>query len=139
MTNLAALKENLRSKKLKATPARLELLQLLSKSPAPLSIGDMQKKMVKSKPDQATFYRMVKDLKEAGIIRQVNIEHNHAHYEIGNDHHHHAICEQCGKVIDLSSCNIAGLEKEIMKKTKFKTINRHSLEFFGVCNTCSKK
>ncbi len=139
MTRIDDYKELLKLRNLKATPGRMELLRVLDASPTPLSITDMQHELKKLKLDQATFYRMVNDLKEASVIREVHLEHNHAHYELGGDHHHHAICEQCGKIVDLSSCNIAGLETEVLKKAKFKSINRHSLEFFGLCNACAKK
>ncbi len=124
---------------LKVTPARLLVLEVLTNTEKPLSIQDIQKKLGKKSADQATVYRTIEIFKKNGIVRQVNFEHDHAHFELNtNSHHHHIICQNCGKVVDISNCNITSLEKEILKKSGFKSIQKHSLEFFGTCNRCKK-
>ncbi len=129
----------LRQAGLKATAGRIAVLTLLTASKKPLTIQDIQKQLKKQAPDQATLYRMMGLLKDSGTIRQVNLEHPHAHYEYSAGHHHHAICENCGKVVDISACNITKLETEVKKVAGFSRINHHSLEFFGICNSCTKQ
>jgi Fur family ferric uptake transcriptional regulator len=130
----------LRQAGFKATPGRVEVLELLDKSKKPLSIKDIKQSLKRGELDQATIYRMVNDLKQAGVIRQVDFLHDHAHYELAaHKHHHHLICEKCGKVADISKCNIGALEQEALKIGDFAKINHHSLEFFGICNSCAKK
>jgi Fur family transcriptional regulator, peroxide stress response regulator len=129
----------LRSAGLKVTEPRITVLTLLANAGKPLTVQGIQKQLRRAAPDQATLYRMLSLLKDAGTIRQVNLEHPHAHYEFGSIHHHHAICERCGVVIDISACNIKPLEAEVKRIARFNSIKHHSLEFFGICNTCAKK
>lgn len=129
----------LRNAGFKATPGRIAFLELVYKARKPLSIQDVLVKLKKHAIDQATIYRIVDALQGKGIIQYVNMEHGHAHFELVSPlHHHHAICESCGKVVDISKCNIKHLEDEVLKVSNFKNLNRHSLEFFGLCKSCAK-
>lgn len=132
-------KELLRSVGQRATPGRVALLGVLDRSTKPLSIRAISEKMRPSL-DQATLYRALEALTHAGVVRRVDFQHDHAHYELaaGKTHHHHLICQQCGTVEDIEQCIGEKLTQEILKNsTKFKTIKNHSLEFYGTCNRCS--
>jgi Fur family ferric uptake transcriptional regulator len=130
----------LRQAGFKATPGRLALLELFNKTEKPLSIKDIQKSLKQANLDQATIYRIISALESKGIIRQVDFQHGHAHYELtSREHHHHLICEQCGKIVDISKCDTSKVERQALKIGNFSKINKHSLEFFGICNICAKK
>lgn len=133
--------ELLKQTGLKITRPRLAILGILQNARLPLSAKDIFNKLPKAaKPDQATVYRNIENLEAVKLIRQVNFQHDHNHYElVANGHHHHAICENCGKVVDISKCDIAGLEKQVKAVSGFTKINHHALEFFGLCKNCTKK
>lgn len=120
------------------TTGRVAVLRLLAESPTPLAIKDILGKVKHVHLDQATVYRMLDAMREKGLVQMVNMEHDHTHWEL-TSHHHHAICEQCGVVIDISKCDLHKLESDIKKMSGLTVIRRHSLEFFGLCATCSKK
>ncbi len=122
----------------RVTTGRVAVLELLAQSPTPLATRDILGKVKHVHLDQATVYRMLTALREKGIVQMVNMEHDHAHWELAG-HHHHAVCENCGTVIDISKCDLHKLEEDIKKLSGFTTINRHSLEFFGLCTKCTKK
>ncbi|HMR55342.1 MAG TPA: transcriptional repressor [Candidatus Doudnabacteria bacterium] len=124
---------------LKTTKPRLLVLYTITKSKIPLSAQEIHSQLSNSKIDQATVYRNLQSLTDAKIIRLVNFQHDHNHYEIANNHHHHAICESCGKVVDISKCDLSQLEKSVKSISGFSSINQHSLEFFGLCANCAKK
>ncbi|MBP9686268.1 MAG: transcriptional repressor [Candidatus Doudnabacteria bacterium] len=122
----------------RVTSGRVAVLDVLATSPAPLSTKDIVKKVPSTaKVDQATVYRMLTALREKGIVQLVNMEHDHAHWELAG-HHHHVICEQCGLVTELEACDIDALQKAAKRISGFPTIARHSLEFFGTCASCTK-
>lgn len=123
----------------KATPGRVALLKLLRETQKPLSIQDIRKQLTGKKLDQATVYRVLEALRSKGIIEMVNMEHGHAHFELVSAHHHHAICTNCGKVVDVSRCKTKKLDEEVKKIAGFTNIYRHSLEFFGLCKSCAAK
>lgn len=132
-------KDLLHKSNLKATPARLAILHLFEKSPTPLSIGDIVKNLPKNKVDLVTVYRIINALSEKNILRQIEFQHGHAHYELQKTHHHHLICEVCGKVVDIPNCNIDSLKRQALAQTDFAEVNEHSFELFGICNSCAKK
>jgi Fe2+ or Zn2+ uptake regulation protein len=125
----------------KVTPGRLSLLQVLAKADHPLSIPEIMKNAGTS-INQATLYRALEAFTEVNIIRRVDLHHPHAHYELaaGTSHHHHLICKQCGHIEDVLECDTKDIEKTVLRRSRsFATIEKHSLEFFGLCNKCKKK
>lgn len=122
----------------RVTTGRVAVLALLAQSPAPLTTKEILKQIKHVRLDQATIYRMLTALKEKGLVQLVNMEHDHAHWELAG-HHHHAVCENCGAVVDISKCDLRKLETDIKKVSGFTAIHRHSLEFFGLCAKCTKK
>ena len=129
------IKDELRAAGFKATSARVAVLALLRRHKKPLDVADI----VAALPvtvDQATVYRTVRSLVESGLIRLVQLQSGVTHYELAAlPHHHHVVCEQCGLVEDVDDC-VA--EQVAMPRTKqFRTVTRHSIEYFGVCKECS--
>ncbi len=130
--------EQLKTAGLKITGARLELLDILKHAKKPLSIKEIARQMGQRKPDMVTLYRNAESLQNLGLVKQINFQDRQAYFELTDSHHHHLICEECGKISDVADCNIQNIQKEILKKSNFNKINRHSLEFFGLCKKCKK-
>ncbi len=124
----------------KATGARLSVLNILEKNKNPMSAQDVIDSLG-NRMDQATVYRILKTLKEKGLIRQIDLRHNHAHYEIAGDkEHHHLICMHCGRIEDVHDCGVEGAQELILRRSKhFSEIRQHALEFYGICKSCAKK
>jgi Fur family transcriptional regulator, ferric uptake regulator len=92
--------------------------------------------------DPATIYRVIKGLKERNLIRAVDLRHNHAHYELasGKKHHHHIVCERCGRVEDARRCDPLSIEQSVLENSReFLSIKTHSIEFFGLCKKCAAR
>ena len=127
------------SRHLKATPARIKMLELLSNEPLPIT-ADRICELLKDSSNKATTYRSLFVLTKGGLVNKVEIEDRQAHYEIafGRRHHHHAQCISCGLIEDVEisddqELNVAALNS----LRRFKSIQSHSLEFFGLCKKCS--
>jgi Fe2+ or Zn2+ uptake regulation protein len=122
----------------KATPGRIALLQVLKRAGRPLSISQISKEL-RSGLDQATIYRALEALTDSGVVRKVDFQHSHAYYELieGNPHHHHLLCQGCGRVEDVTRCDPERLEQTILCRSRnFKEIYSHTMEFFGRCKSC---
>ena len=133
-------KTELNEVELRATPARIALMQLLEKSDKPLDVQSMitflEKKDIKTDP--ATVFRIINMFTEKGLVKPIQLNEGKFRYELKDKaDHHHLVCEQCGDIEDISDCNINALEKEIEKKKNFK-VTSHSLEFFGICTSCQR-
>lgn len=129
---------SLRSAGYRATSTRINLLKMLWLQTQPLTVSEIQKKLGRS-VDGVTVYRALQAFQSSGLVREVDFQHGHAHYELilGKEHHHHLVCTGCCVVEDISLCLPPLLEKKILSKSKrFDSIADHSMEFFGLCNIC---
>lgn len=131
-------KEELRDADLKATPARLGILEALEKTDTPLDVASLitYLKQQKIKADNVTVFRIMNALSKKGLIMPIQLGEGKFRYEVASQpDHHHLVCESCGGIEDISDCAIEILEKDINKKKGF-LVKRHALEFFGVCKQC---
>jgi len=126
---------------LRATPARIAVMKLLETTDKPVDVNMIKEYLDKQHidTDPVTVFRIVNMFTEKGITKQISFNEGKFRYELTNKaDHHHLICQQCGKVEDISDCAIPELEKDIQKKKKF-LVKSHSLEFYGLCDDCQKK
>lgn len=124
----------------KATSSRIAILEIFKKSKKPLSAQEIIELLPRN-ADQVTVYRTLKSFKEKGVIKQIDLRHNHAHYELTDlAEHHHLICLKCGKVEDVDHCGVEAIESSVLRSSKhFAEIKQHALEFYGICKTCSRQ
>ena len=129
----------LREKGFKATIGRVALMQCMGKNREPLSIDEIAKKISKIL-DEANIYRSLEAFVKAGLVRKIDFQKSHSYYElsIARPHHHHIVCTKCGLIEDVTGCNQFIQNNTLNKSKKFKTIDDHSLEFFGICRSCAR-
>ena len=130
----------LRKSGYKATSSRIAILEVFKKSKKPLSAQEIINILPRG-TDQVTVYRTLKSFKEKGVIKQIDLRHNHAHYELEDlAEHHHLICLKCGKVEDVHRCGVEAVESSVLRSSKhFAEIKQHALEFYGICKACSRQ
>lgn len=128
----------LKEKGFKVTPTRLLILNAFSAGCKPINAEDIFSSLKKTKINLVTIYRTLSSFEEKGILKHVDLHKGSMYYERAEHHHHHIVCKGCGLIESLGDCNEKGLSKNALKKSsKFKVIDQHSLEFFGVCRKCS--
>lgn len=124
---------------IRLTQTRKRLISALSLEQVPLSVPDIMDWFVKNSHSvhKTTLYRDLLLFETAGMIRQIDFGDGTKRYEpVNSGHHHHLICENCQSVTDVSLPNdMVEQERQINATHQFK-INRHSLEFFGLCHNC---
>lgn len=131
-------KKELRSLALKATPARVAVMQLFENSSEPLTVQTiidfLRNRQIEIDP--ATAFRMVNTFTQKGITKQIQFYEGKYRYELSSkEDHHHLICQICGTIEDISDCGIKEIERQIKRKKKFQ-VKHHALEFYGVCQLC---
>ena len=128
----------LRDHALKCTPTRLLVLGIFESTHTPLTVQALHALMRKSKIDLVTLYRTLESFEKAGIIRRVDLRQDSISYELAEEHHHHIVCTSCGIIEDIPSCDVATLVTKITRSSsKFKKIQEHTFELFGICSDCS--
>ena len=123
---------------LKNTEARREVLSLFSKECEPLSAEGLYERL-EGRFDLATVYRNLSALERSGVISRVNLRKGVAFYELPDHHHHHIVCTSCGETEQFSDCAVEATVADTLRRAKkFKVINEHALELFGLCRRCEK-
>ncbi len=82
---------------------------------------------------RATVYRILKDMKEKGEIREIPCKV--CRYDGDLTEHSHFFCEKCGGIIDVPE-KIKVSESDMKKVGK---INNYQIYFYGICKKCSRK
>lgn len=82
---------------MRITKHRQEILDVLDHQEDALSAAEIHAHLPHI--NLATIYRNLESFVEAGDVTKVNFGDNEARYEIQAEPHHHAICDECNKVI----------------------------------------
>jgi len=96
-----------------------------------------QCKEKKRKVSRATVYRSLRELLEAGVIRETAFGEKHHHYEHIYDEkpHHHARCIRCGDMIEFPDLKEDKIYQPILEKKGFHVLG-HEMHFYGICQAC---
>lgn len=86
----------------------------------------------------ATVYNSLNYLKKEGLIGEVKFGNDATLYDRKLTRHDHAICNNCGKLVDLEMTLPAGLLKEMCRRSKFEA-GTVELTLRGLCPECSKE
>ncbi len=139
---LQSVKKEMRLKGLKLTGPRLAILDYLVRIKGHPNVQEICEGLRMESPGigMATVYRTVDLLMEIGVLRALILKKSHLRYEVNwpGDHHHHLVCNGCGKVIEFGSCNFSSIVREIEKVTRYK-VEEHNLEAYGFCPQCSEE
>src|SRR5215211_3479351 len=86
----------------------------------------------------ATVYNSLRYLKEAGHIAEIQFGNGASRFDRITHRHDHAICTECGKLVDIEMEIPADIVKRAAKYSRFKP---ESIEFTlrGRCPECAKR
>ncbi len=88
---------------------------------------------------QATVYRTLKLMLDAGLARELHFGDDVARFEpYASDHHDHLICEECGKTVPVFDEKIESLQANLAAQHGFKPTS-HRMYLFGICKECLSK
>lgn len=135
------MRQILKEKGYKATPARLAILEIFINSKSPLTAENVYKELKSNNKNsdinEATVYRTLSLFKKGKVLTKVDFRKESAFFELNQEHHHHITCLKCDTVEDFESKAIEkALGGIIRNSSKFINIKEHSLELFGLCRDC---
>lgn len=85
----------------------------------------------------ATIYRTLQTLTASGDVDVLRRKDGEALYrKCGEEHHHHLICIECGKTIEVEGAGVEEWAHSLAKRYGFEDIH-HSAEIYGTCSDCS--
>lgn len=103
----------IRDSGLRCTNSRTVVLQRLIEATAPMSHADVVEELDPDEFDQATIYRNLTDLTEAGLLNRLDLGDHVWRFEFRGDHDHdesehpHFMCTDCGEISCLASIDIS--------------------------------
>jgi Fur family transcriptional regulator, peroxide stress response regulator len=125
---------NMLRRKTRQRMAIMEVLKGVRTHPSAEWIYSEVRKKI-SNISKGTVYRNLMVLEEEGAIIELNLDGTVKRYEVRQNNHYHFICNQCGRIYDLSEPVDTELNVKFAKKTGFR-ITHHQLEFRGFCKDC---
>jgi Fur family transcriptional regulator, ferric uptake regulator len=89
---------------------------------------------------QATVFRTIRLLAEAGIAREAGSAEGGRRYEhaYGHAHHDHLVCIGCGEVREFTEAELERMQERIFRNFGYRPIG-HRLELQGLCPACADK
>ena len=87
---------------------------------------------------RASVYRALDQLVELGLVSRLDLGTETARYERvdpGGEHHHHMVCDTCGKVVPFED---AALERAVTRISGGRgfEIRDHDIVLHGACDDC---
>jgi Fur family ferric uptake transcriptional regulator len=125
---------------LRVTDHRLTILSTVAKVKQPVTVYELVESLRKKHNiDQATVYRNLSSLHDSGLIRRLDFNHGHAHYELETGRaSHQLVCQKCETIEKIEGVSAEDAVKKMLKKSKkFKSTVTHSIEIYGVCKNCA--
>ena len=133
------LEQKLRTRGFRITSSRKALCSVLERAGGPLGVPELLQLMKRRgvTPHKTTLYRDVATFVAEGFIEEIRLLDGVLRYELSDDHHHHAVCRNCGVVAELAADDEDFEKREAMvaKKSGFTHIT-HALVYYGFCGAC---
>jgi Fur family peroxide stress response transcriptional regulator len=133
-----AIRRSLEGSGLRCTPQRHAVMAFLMGHTGHPTAAEIFQAVNRSDPrcSRATTYNNLRDLVQAGLVREVAVEGRAARFDAKGVRHHHFICDCCGNVEDLEWYDVprpaaGSLGKRVLRQCE--------LIFRGLCSKCAPR
>jgi Fur family peroxide stress response transcriptional regulator len=134
----AAIQQALEGGGLRCTPQRYAVMAFLMEShrhPTAAEIFEAVNR-VDPRSSRATTYNNLRDLVQAGLVREVAVEGRAARFDARGMRHHHFICDRCGNVEDVDWYDVP---KPTPRSLGKRAVRECELIFRGLCAKCARR
>jgi Fur family ferric uptake transcriptional regulator len=118
---------------------RRQVVDLLSEEGCALTALEIDKRL--PGVGRATVYRALEQLEDLGLIQRVDVKGDAAGFERvdpSGHHHHHIVCEQCGRVVAFEDENLEQAILKLAERPDF-NVSSHDVTLRGECVTCRRR
>ena len=133
-----AIKQSLEDGGLRCTPQRYAVMAFLmecNRHPTATEIFEAVNR-VDPRSSRATTYNNLRDLVQAGLVREVAVEGRAARFDARGVRHHHFICDRCGNVEDVKWF---APPKPASRTIGKRVIRDCEIIFRGLCTKCAAR
>ena len=136
--DVEAIKNSLEGSGLRCTPQRYAVMAFLMENSRHPTATEIFEAVNRKDPrcSRATTYNNLRDLVQAGLVREVAVEGRAARFDAKGVRHHHFICDRCGNVEDIEWYDVprpasGSLGKRILRQSE--------VIFRGLCAKCAAR
>jgi Fur family transcriptional regulator, peroxide stress response regulator len=136
--DVEAIQRSLEGSGLRRTPQRYAVMAFLMEHHGHPTAAEIFEAVNRLDPrsSRATTYNNLRDLVQAGLVREVAVEGRAARFDAKGMRHHHFICDSCGNVEDMEWYKVpspasGSLGKRILRECE--------LIFRGLCAKCAPR
>jgi Fur family ferric uptake transcriptional regulator len=132
--------ETLKELGYRLTPQRLAVIEAVHEAEGHISAEELYAQVQRTYPEVniSTVYRTLQLLKRLGLVTETDMGEGILRYHHADEgHHHHLICQECGRIIDLDESVLDSLAGALLRKYGFVPDFKH-LAIFGCCLGCQK-
>ncbi|HEY1264323.1 MAG TPA: transcriptional repressor [Terriglobales bacterium] len=91
---------------------------------------------VDPRSSRATTYNNLRDLVQAGLVREVAVEGRAGRFDVAGTRHHHFICDRCGEVEDIEWYDVP---RPVSRSLGKRIVRDCQLIFRGLCTRCAPR
>ena len=139
MTESGNIISRLRHKGYRLTPQRMMILEAVEAADNHISAEEIYTRVCDRYPhlNISTVYRTIELLNKLGLVTETDMGDGRVRYHsIKKGHHHHLVCQKCGRIIDLDEAVLSPLKDVLSRDYGFDADLKH-LAIFGHCKECS--
>ena len=132
------IRRSLEDSGLRCTPQRYAVMSFLmecNRHPTAAEIFEAVNR-VDPRSSRATTYNNLRDLVEAGLVREVAVEGRAARFDAKGIRHHHFICDRCGDVEDMEWYDVP---KPALGSLGKRVVRDCEVIFRGFCTKCARR
>lgn len=120
--------------------ARQAVIDVLAAEPCAVGALEIEERLRtgERRVARASVYRALEQLAELGLVHKLDLGSEAARYERadpGGDHHHHMVCDECGKVLPFSDQALELAVSQIPGRQGF-AVREHEVVLHGACDDC---
>jgi Fur family transcriptional regulator, ferric uptake regulator len=120
--------------------ARRAVIEVLAAEPCALSALDIDERLRGGdrRVGRASVYRALEQLNELDLVHKLDLGSETARYERtdpGGDHHHHMVCDRCGKVLPFEDTDLERAVNKVTGGAGFE-VRDHEIVLHGTCDDC---
>lgn len=127
------------------TAPRRQVLDVLVASGTPLSAAEIHRRLVNRRINLASVYRTIYVLLRLEVLRVTDTLGGEQRFELADPlsaHHHHLICQDCGRIEDLEGCPLEervlrAVNRRVRRSRRFRIV-QHDLRLIGACADCDR-
>ena len=132
------IKRSLADSGLRSTPQRYAVMAFLLEQAGHATVAEIFEAVNRADPrsSRATIYNNLRDLVQAGLVREVATKGRAARFDAKDTRHYHFICDRCSNVEDVDWYYVprpaaASLGKRVLRECE--------LIFRGLCARCAPR